>query len=249
MRKNSKFLALIMIGVLCFFCSCSKENYSGEQEQLPEVLWDNASYDVSYLMTTSVAVSAPVTNTYFNLKLALEDSEHPQKFLYLGCTNYIYGEKVDLTTDKYSSRIELNDGQKAYSVSGGNFRVKSGSYYVLTRTGNHIDLVVDLSYSGDNGYVHKLKVKYSGELPSESYLPSENWQSEPSAHYSFTYDEAKYRYSRFADIYFDVDMYNCLAFELANEKSRGTFVIYVNKSQFGKKGRFIKEWRLYNYGA
>lgn len=227
--------ALIFVGVLCFLCSCRKETYSGEQEQSSAVLWDETSYDVSYLMTVSVVTSAPDTNKYFNLKLALENSEHPQKFLYLNCTNYIYGEKVDLTTDKYSSKIELNDGQKSYSVSGGNSRIKSSSYYVLTRKGNHVDLVVDLSYSGDNGYVHKLKVKYNGELPTENYLPSENWQSEPSAHYSFAYDEAQYNYRSFVNIYSDGNAYDGAAFELVNEKSRGSVAVRVNKSQFGEK--------------
>lgn len=58
-------------------------------------------------------------------------------------------------------------------MEGGDSNVKAGSYYKLTRKGNHIELTIDLVYSGDHGYDHTLKVRYSGELPENSYFPSE----------------------------------------------------------------------------
>lgn len=230
MRKDScKILAFILVGMLCFLCSCSKDAYSGE-EQSSAVQWDSTAYDVSYIMTVTTATSTPVTDKYFDLKLALENSEKPQKVLCLSCKNYLYGEKVDLATNKYSSKIEFTDGRMKYSIYGGASEINSGSYYVLTRKGNHIDLVINLSYSGENGYVHKLKVKYGGELPEKVYLPSENWQNEPSAHYSFTYDEAQYRYTSY--VFKDN---NSFMFEIANEKEKGKLDVYVKNMKLGEK--------------
>ena len=197
-RLRINFLALLFIGVLCILSSCSKESLDGESG-LAAVVWDKTSYNVSYVEVGSLYTSFPVTDKYFILDFALEDSENPQKQLSFSCTNYIYGEKVDLTTNKYSAKIEFKDGQKTYQVDGGSSRVKAGSYYRLTRKGNHIELVIDLAYSGDNGYEHTLKVKYGGELPNENYLPTENWQNEPYPHYSFTYDEAQYNYWSFVN--------------------------------------------------
>lgn len=196
-RLRINFLALLFIGVLCFLSSCSKESLDGESGSAA-VVWDKTSYNVSYVEVGSPYTSFPVTDKYFILDFALEDSENPQKQLSFSCTNYIYGEKVDLTTGKYSSQIDFKDGQKTYRMRGGDSNVKAGSYYKLTRKGNHIELTIDLVYSGDHGYEHTLKVRYSGELPENSYFPSENWQNEPSYHYTFSYDEAPYSYSRFA---------------------------------------------------
>lgn len=228
-RLRINFLALMFIGVLCLLSSCSKESLDGESGSAA-VVWDQSSYNVSNLMDVSVATSSPSSDKDFNLKLALEDSKHSQKQLYLSCTNYIYGEKVDLTTDKYSSQIQFTDGQKTYRVTGGSSNVKAGSYYKLTRKGNHIELTIDLVYSGDNGYEHTLKVRYSGELPQNSYFPSENWQNEPSYHYTFSYDEAPYSYSRFAS--YGPGGFIC---DTGNEKNDVHLRISTNNETYGEK--------------
>ena len=234
-RYSCKLVALIFVGVLCFFSSCSKETYSSDEPIEGEtgsasVVWDNSSYNVSYLMDISVAISAPSNDKGFYINFALENSEHPTKVLSLRCNNYLYGEKVDLTTNKYSANIEFKDGQKTYQVDGGSSRVKAGSYYRLTRKGNHIELVIDLAYSGDNGYEHTLKVKYGGELPNEKYLPTENWQNEPYPHYSFTYDEAQYNYWSFVN--FASAPFSC---DIVNKSSRGYLVVWPNNFKYGEK--------------
>lgn len=234
-RYSCKLVALIFVGVLCFFSSCSKETYSSDEPIEGEtgsasVVWDNSSYNVSYLMDISVAISAPSNDKGFYINLALENSEHPTKVLSLRCNNYLYGEKVDLTTNKYSANIEFKDGQKTYQVDGGSSRVKAGSYYRLTRKGNHIELVIDLAYSGDNGYEHTLKVKYGGELPNEKYLPTENWQNEPYPHYSFTYDEAQYNYWSFVN--FASAPFSC---EVINERSHGILNVWADNFKYNEK--------------
>lgn len=228
-KLRINFLALLFIGVLCILSSCSKESLDGESGSAA-VVWDQSSYNVSNLMEVSVATSSPSSDKDFNLKLALEDSKHSQKQLYLSCTNYIYGEKVDLTTDKYSSQIQFTDGQNTYRVTGGSSNVKAGSYYKLTRKGNHIELIIDLVYSGDNGYEHTLKVKYGGELPYSDYLPSENWQNEPSYHYTFSYDEAPYSYWGVAS--WGAGLFRC---EIANKRSNGGFQICINQFEYNEK--------------
>lgn len=228
-RLRINFLALLFIGVLCILSSCSKESLDGESG-LAAVVWDKTSYNVSYVEVGSLYTSFPVTDKYFILDFALEDSENPQKQLSFSCTNYIYGEKVDLTTNKYSAKIEFKDGQKTYQVDGGSSRVKAGSYYRLTRKGNHIELVIDLAYSGDNGYEHTLKVKYGGELPNENYLPTENWQNEPYPHYSFTYDEAQYNYWSFVN--FASAPFSC---KVINERSHGILNVWADNFKYNEK--------------
>lgn len=228
-KLRINFLALLFIGVLCILSSCSKESLDGESGSAA-VVWDQSSYNVSNLMEVSVATSSPSSDKDFNLKLALEDSKHSQKLLYLSCTNYIYGEKVDLTTDKYSSQIQFTDGQKTYRIYGGDSNVKAGSYYKLTRKGNHIELVIDLIYSGDNGYEHTLRVKYGGELPYSDYLPSENWQNESSYHYAFSYDEAPYNYWSFAG--WGAGSFRC---EIVNKRSNGCFQISIDQFKYNEK--------------
>lgn len=228
-RLRINFLALILIGVLCFLSSCSKESLDGESGSAA-VVWDKTSYNVSYVEVGSPYTSFPVTDKYFILDFALEDSENPQKQLSFSCTNYIYGEKVDLTTGKYSSQIDFKDGQKTYWMKGGDSNVKAGSYYKLTRKGNHIELTIDLVYSGDHGYEHTLKVRYSGELPENNYFPSENWQNEPYPHYSFTYDEAQYNYWSFVN--FASAPFSC---DIVNKSSRGYLVVWPNNFKYGEK--------------
>lgn len=228
-RLRINFLALLFIGVLCFLSSCSKESLDGESGSAA-VVWDKTSYNVSYVEVGSPYTSFPVTDKYFILDFALEDSENPQKQLSFSCANYIYGEKVDLTTGKYSSQIDFKDGQKTYWMKGGDSNVKAGSYYKLTRKGNHIELTIDLVYSGDHGYEHTLKVRYSGELPENNYFPSENWQNEPYPHYSFTYDEAQYNYWSFVD--FASAPFSC---DIVNKSSRGYLVVWPNNFKYGEK--------------
>lgn len=228
-RLRINFLALIFIGVLCILSSCSKESLDGESGSAA-VVWDKTSYNVSYVEVGSPYTSFPVTDKYFILDFALEDSENPQKQLSFSCTNYIYGEKVDLTTNKYSSQINFKDGQKTYWMKGGDSNVKAGSYYKLTRKGNHIELTIDLVYSGDHGYEHTLKVRYSGELPENNYFPSENWQNEPYPHYSFTYDEAQYNYWSFVN--FASAPFSC---DIVNKSSRGYLVVWPNNFKYGEK--------------
>ena len=228
-RLRINFLALLFIGVLCILSSCSKESLDGESGSAA-VVWDKTSYNVSYVEVGSPYTSFPVTDKYFILDFALEDSENPQKQLSFSCTNYIYGEKVDLTTNKYSSQINFKDGQKTYWMKGGDSNVKAGSYYKLTRKGNHIELTIDLVYSGDHGYEHTLKVRYSGELPENNYFPSENWQNEPYPHYSFTYDEAQYNYWSFVN--FASAPFSC---DIVNKSSRGYLVVWPNNFKYGEK--------------
>lgn len=228
-RYRINFLALVFIGVLCFLSSCSKESLDGESGSAA-VVWDKTSYNVSYIEVGSPYTSFPVTDKYFILDFALEDSENPQKLLSFSCTNYIYGEKVDLTTDKYSSQVNFKDGQKTYWMRGGDSNVKAGSYYKLTRKGNHIELTIDLVYSGDHGYEHTLKVRYSGELPENSYFPSENWQNEPSYHYTFSYDEAPYNYWSFAG--WGAGSFRC---EIVNKRSNGCFQISIDQFKYNEK--------------
>lgn len=228
-RLRINFLALLFIGVLCILSSCSKESLDGESGSAA-VVWDKTSYNVSYVEVVSPYTSFPVTDKYFILDFALEDSESPQKQLSFSCTNYIYGEKVDLTTGKYSSQIDFKDGQKTYWMKGGDSNVKAGSYYKLTRKGNHIELTIDLVYSGDHGYEHTLKVRYSGELPENNYFPSENWQNEPYPHYSFTYDEAQYNYWSFVN--FASAPFSC---DIVNKSSRGYLVVWPNNFKYGEK--------------
>ena len=228
-KLRINFLALLFIGVLCILSSCSKESLDGESGSAA-VVWDQSSYNVISLMDVDVAYSKPFSDKLFNLELALEDSKHSQKQLYLSCMNYIYGEKVDLSTDKYSSEIQFTDGQKTYRIIGGNSNVKAGSYYKLTRKGNHIELIIDLVYLGDNGYEHTLKVKYAGELPYSDYLPSENWQNEPTRHYTFSYDEAQYSYWSFAN--WGTGLFRC---EIANKRSNGGFRICIKQFKYNEK--------------
>lgn len=228
-RLRINFLALLFIGVLCILSSCSKESLDGESGSAA-VVWDKTSYNVSYVEVGSLYTSFPVTDKYFILDFALEDSENPQKQLSFSCTNYIYGEKVDLTTNKYSSQINFKDGQKTYRMKGGDSNVKAGSYYKLTRKGNHIELTIDLVYSGNHGYEHTLKVRYSGELPENNYFPSENWQNEPYPHYSFTYDEAQYNYWSFVN--FASAPFSC---DIVNKSSRGYLVVWPNNFKYGEK--------------
>lgn len=228
-RLRINFLALLFIGVLCILSSCSKESLDGESESAA-VVWDKTSYNVSYVEVGSLYTSFPVTDKYFILDFALEDSENPQKQLSFSCTNYIYGENVDLTTNKYSSQINFKDGQKTYRMKGGDSNVKAGSYYKLTRKGNHIELTIDLVYSGDHGYEHTLKVRYSGELPENNYFPSENWQNEPYPHYSFTYDKAQYNYWSFVN--FASAPFSC---DIVNKSSRGYLVVWPNNFKYGEK--------------
>lgn len=228
-----KAFMLFCILSLAFFGSCSKETYSGDEDiegKESAVTWDNTAYNVSYLMDIPVASSAPSNDMGFYVNLALENSEKPKKLLSLSCKNYLYGEEVDLTTNKYSTKIEFNDGQSTYRVDGGSSRVKAGSYYKLTRKGNHIDLIIDLTYSGDNGYEHILKVKYGGELPKENYLPSENWQNEPFPHYSFAIDEAQYFYRSFID-FKSVPF----VFDVANGNNSGSLRVWANNFKYNEK--------------
>lgn len=230
-----KAFVLLFVLSLGLFSSCSKESFSDDEAidggtKWKAVVWDNTAYNVSYLMDIPVASSSPSNDKDFYIDLALEDSETPNKVLSLSCKNYLYGEKVDLTTNKYSSEIEIKDGQLSSSIEGGSSRIKAGSYYKLTRKGNHIDLVIDLVYSGGNGYEHNLKVNYSGEMPREDYLPTENWQNEPFAHYSFTYDEAQYNYWSFVD--FTSDPFSC---EIVNERSRGFLNVWADNFKYNEK--------------
>lgn len=236
-RLRINFLALLFIGVLCILSSCSKESLDGESGSAA-VVWDKTSYNVSYVEVGSLYTSCPITDKYFILDFALEDSENPQKQLSFSCTNYIYGEKVDLTTDKYSSQIDFKDGHKTYWMKGGASNVKAGSYYKLSRKGNHIELTIDLVYSGDHGYEHTLKVRYSGELPENNYFPSENWQNEPRTRYNYIQDGVSYVYETWAGIHVgkEVTSFNCIAFEKGNrEATWSQFDIEVKNLELGKK--------------
>lgn len=226
---------LLFVFSLGLFSSCSKESFSDDKAidggaKGKAVVWDNTAYNVSYLMDIPVVSSSPSNDKDFYIDLALEDSENPNKVLSLSCKNYLYGEKVDLTTNKYSTEIQIKDGQLSSSIDGGSSRVKAGSYYKLTRNGNHIDLVIDLVYSGGNGYEHNLKVNYAGEMPREDYLPTENWQNVPFAHYSFTYDEAQYDYWSFVD--FPSTPFSC---KVINERSQGVFNVWADNFKYNEK--------------
>ena len=226
---------LLFVFSLGLFSSCSKESFSDDKAidggtKGKAVVWDNTAYNVSYLMDIPVVSSSPSNDKDFYIDLALEDSENPNKVLSLSCKNYLYGEKVDLTTNKYSTEIQIKDGQLSSSIDGGSSRVKAGSYYKLTRKGNRIDLIIDLVYSGGNGYEHNLKVNYAGEMPREDYLPTENWQNVPFAHYSFTYDEAQYDYWSFVD--FPSTPFSC---KVINERSHGVLNVWADNFKYNEK--------------
>ena len=177
-RYSLRLFALIFLVVLCFFNSCSKETFSEEEKQEESqksnyVTFDNSKYKVYYISTETMPKPGGSLNEDkdYCITLFLEDSESPKKELLINCVNYNYGEKIDLATDKYQSRIIFDNGEKTQIFRGGSLSIKQGSYYVLSRKDNHIELELKLIYSGDNDYVHKLEAKYSGELPEKNYLP------------------------------------------------------------------------------
>ena len=107
--------------IVCLLCSCSKEglNEVDVGEKTNVVSLNDTRYDVYSSWCSAPLTSAPSSDEYFGINLALEKSEHPDKSLYLSCVNYIYGEKVDLTTSKYNSSISFCDGKQTYSFEGG----------------------------------------------------------------------------------------------------------------------------------
>ena len=214
MRKYS-FKVLIMF-IVCFLCSCSKEglNEVDVGEKTNVVSLNDTRYDVYYSWCSAPLTSVPSSDEYFGINLALEKSEHPGKSLYLSCVNYIYGEKVDLTTSKYNSSISFCDGKQTYSFEGGSSKIESGSYYVLTRAGDRI------SVTGND------------------YLPEENWQNKPRTRYNYIQDGVSYIFSNWARVQVDkgVTTFSCSAFEKGNrEATWSQFDITVKNLELGKK--------------
>lgn len=236
MKKNG--LKLMLMLIVCLLCSCSKESLNDADEETNVVSWNNTRYDVCYSWCTDPVRPAPSNDKYFGVNLALENSEHPGKSLYLSCVNYIYGEKVDLTTDKYDSSITFNDGRQTYSYEGGSSKIEPGSYYILSRKGDRISVAIHLLYSNGSHDKEKLDVEYEGKLRDSDYLPAEDWQNKASYSYGFTSDGVSYMYGKWAefDIKDGIAFFSCYAFEKGNrEKTETNFDMTVNNFELGKK--------------
>ena len=238
MRKYS-FKVLIML-IVCLLCSCSKEgqNEVDVGEKTNVVSLNDTRYDVYYSWCSAPLTSAPSSDEYFGINLALEKSEHPGKSLYLSCVNYIYGEKVDLTTSKYNSSISFCDGKQTYSFEGGSSKIESGSYYVLTRAGDRISVTIHIVYREHNNFVYNLDVNYAETLIGNDYLPEEDWQNKPRTRYNYIQDGVSYMFSNWARVQVDkgVTTFSCSAFEKGNrEATWSQFDITVKNLELGKK--------------
>ena len=232
------FKVLIML-IVCLLCSCSEEGRNDVDEKTNVVSLNDNKYEVYYSWCSAPpAVPAPSNNKYFGINLALEKSEHPCKSLYLSCVNYIYGEKVDLTTSKYNSSISFCDGKQTYSFEGGSFNIESGSYYVLTRVGDRISVRIHLVYGKHSNSEYNLDVNYAGTLTSNDYLPEEDWQNKPRTQYNYIQDGVSYVYDNWASIQVsnEVTQFRCSAFEKGNrEATWSLFDITVKNLELGKK--------------
>ena len=236
MKKNS--LKLMLMLIVCLLCSCSKEGLNDADEETNVVSWNDTRYDVCYSWCSGIAISSPTNDMYFGVNLALENSETPSKELRLSCVNYVYGEKVDLTTKKYDSSIIFDDGQKRYYFDGGDSKIQPGSYYVLTRKGDRISLTIHLISREYNNFTRNLGVNYEGSLTSNDYLPEENWQNKPRHRYNYIHDDVSYNYNTWASIHVDekVASFNCSVFVKDNvEVPWGQFAITVKNLDFGQK--------------
>lgn len=235
-RVLNKYIVLLVLLVLV--SSCSKESMNDADEETNVVSWNDTRYDVCYASCMDPARSAPTNDMYFGVNLALENSENPSKELSLSCVNYVYGEKVDLTTQKYNSRITFKDGQKNYYFDGGDSDIQPGSYYVLTRKGDRISVTIHLISREYNGFIRNLDVNYEGSLTSNDYLPEEDWQNKPRHRYNYIHDDVSYDYSTWASIHVDegVASFNCSVFVKDNvEVPWGQFAITVKNLDFGQK--------------
>ena len=224
--------------IVCLLCSCSEEGGNDVNEKTNVVSLNDNKYDVYYAWCSAPFRTAPSNNKYFGINLALEKSENPSKSLYLSCVNYIYGEKVDLTTSKYNSSISFCDGEQTYSFEGGSSKIQSGSYYVLTRVGDRISVTIHLVYREYNNFEYNLDVNYAGTLTSNDYLPEEDWQSKPRAQYNYILDGVSYEYSQWASIQVskEVTTFSCSVFENGNiEATWSIFGITVKNLELGKK--------------
>lgn len=236
MKKNS--LKLILMLIVCLLCSCSKEGLNDADEETNVVSWNDTMYDVCYSWCSGIAISSPTNDMYFGLNLALENSETPSKELRLSCVNYVYGEKVDLTTKKYDSSIIFDDGQKRYYFDGGDSKIQPGSYYVLTRKGDRISLAIHLVSREYNNFTRNLDVNYEGSLTSDDYLPEEDWQNKPRHRYNYIHDDVSYDYNTWANIHVDnrIASFNCSVFAKDDIEVPWTqFGITVKNLDFGQK--------------
>ena len=232
---------LLFVFSLGLFSSCSKEAFSddeavGEDDEAYSVVWDNTKYKIYYIRAEDLPHAPSLyEDESFYIRLFLEDNENPHKEVSLSCCNYIYGEKVDLTTDKYQSKINFTDGNNEFDIRGGSSIIKQGSYYQLIREGSHITLTISLSYSGNNGYIHKLNVKYSGVLPDDSYLPAENWQDIPKPLYTFGYDDMSFKFSDFPQYAVHDGRYMSFYGGLYNAKYTGSISYTIYDFKYDEK--------------
>jgi hypothetical protein len=236
-----KAFVLLFVLSLGLFSSCSKESYSGNEDEASSntALWDNEVCKVSYAKVPSVlSVTGPHYNTSFDLKISLDDSEEPSKYIDVSLMNYNYGEKVDLTTNKYDTKFTIVDETQKpkldFDVNGGFYNMNQGSYFLLSRSGDDFTIDMQLNYTNYNGFSHSIKVKYKGAIIGSASLPSVDWkeQLEENYTYKFNFNGKSCRYSSFPQFQVDKDeAYFCV--DLIGGMS--SFSVWTANFEYGKQ--------------
>lgn len=192
MKQNfHKSIFMLLICLVGMLCSCSKETYSEDDEATKNVaVWDNSQYTVSYIQAIP-GYGGSMYDDYFDIKISLDDSENPSRYIDFHLENYTYGEKLDLTTNKYLSYIHVVDESIKDKVSfyfhGGDNAIKSGSYFVMNRTNDKVSVDLYLSYVNNNGFPHSIKINYDGILINPSSLPSSDYQEVKKENYTYKF--------------------------------------------------------------
>ena len=236
-----KGFVLLFVLSLGLFSSCSKESYSANEDEASSntIVWDNEVCKISYAKVPLVfLVPGPHYNTDFDLRISLDGSETPSKYIDVSLVNYNYGEKVDLTTNKYDTKFTIVDKTQNpkvdFDVNGGSYSMKQGSYFLLSRNGDDFTNDMQLNYTNDNGFSHSLKVKYKGAVIGSDGLPSVGWKEEMENTYTykFNFNGKSCRYSSFPQFQADNDeAYFCAG--LNGEVS--SFSVWTASFEYGEQ--------------
>lgn len=197
------FKAMVCVLLISIFSSCSKDTYSENDDSSStnkEVIWDANNYSISYVRANPVLNGSPSYDSSMDFDISLDDSENPSRYISVYLTNYKYGEKLDLSTDKNDSHFMIVDkiskDKVDLNIYGGDNRIQNGSYLILNRTNDKIFVDMVLSYV-DNGFTHTIKIHYNGGAINMDDFPSLNYLEEIRENYTykFNYDEASCDYS------------------------------------------------------
>ncbi len=196
MRRNyQKSIFMFLICLVGMFCSCSKDAYSGNEDEAANntVVWDDEAFKVSYAKVPLVfSTPGPLYNIYFDLRISLDNSEDPSKYIDVSLVNYEYGEKVDLTTNKFESQFTIVDeAQKPkvdFDVKGGSSHMNQGSYFLMSRDGDEFTIDMQICYTNNSGFSHSIKVKYKGTIIGSDGLPPTDWKEILKNTYTYKFD-------------------------------------------------------------